>query len=476
MIREAKEAANNTSDLKSKLQSIINRCYKADDKHLNLSQLSNDEMTTPEMFESEERVSKLFAALMKICEEKWASQNERRNAVHSLSLANNGLSNVKPITTVALTFANIKNLDLSGNNLSTLKALEAWSRKYRHLEHLILRGNPVENIADFHVQLMKWYPKLRIIDTVQVRSEDDIAREAHRGLPIRPGSFQDEASIGENFLKQFFPLWDSDRMSIINKFYCAKSVFSINVISKPADRQPDNDSASLTPWIKKSRNFKRVTSSHGRDARIFEGREPIMNAIKDLPSTRHPDLVHERQKWLLECRRVEGLPDYANNNPAGVNGLIITVHGQFEDRQDTTNGVRTATRSFNRSFTLGPGEAPGIVYIYNDCLFVRPFKNYPAFNQTVTPQQSPQLQVPQLAVPTAIEIPQGLVAPQGWGFAAADKIPEQVKKEILALELSKITRMTLNYSIMCLEESQYNLEVAIKKFEDTKVNTSISYV
>ena len=453
---------------------MIKRRHDPETKFFDLSALGKDpELENTGMFETQSREAKFFPALMSVCETVFGSGFKRREAVVSVSLRGNNLPNVTTVTTLAQTFPNIKNLDLSDNDLADLKALEPWRRKFRSLDHLILKGNPIENVQEFYLELMKWYPKLRILDTVQIRSDEEASQseKKRKSLPIQPPNFRDQDGIAENFIKQFFPAFDTERAALVSHFYGPSSTFSVNISTRSHAISKDVI-APWENWIKKSRNLTKITSQSGRKSRLFKGIDDIKETWLTLPVTCHPDPVAENEKWCIECHGIPGLPDPTGTSPTGVGGLIIVLHGEFGE-VNTTTGDITCRRSFDRTFILGPGNTPSGIQVLNDIFAVRAYAGYEAFKSTVTPHQSPQLAAatPAIAQPTNnLDIPLGLAVPQGFGLPVDNKAPERVQQELLALELSKLTRMTLEFSIMCLQESNWDLQQAGQAFETNRAN------
>ena len=337
-----------------------------------------------------------------------------------------------------------------------------------------MTGNPIESVPDFHLELLKWYPNLRLLNGVQVRSEEELtqANKKKASLPVQPPLFRDQDSIAENFIKQFFPAFDSERAPLVEHFYGATSTFSLNVDTNARAVSKDV-LAPWDSWIKKSRNQMKITSQNGRQSRLFKGVDAIRETWLSLPASRHPDPVAENEKWCIECHGIPGLPDPSGNSPTGVEGLMIVLHGEFEEHNNTKGGT-ICRRSFDRTFILGPGNTPSGIQVLNDIWTVRAYGGFEAFKSTTTPRQSPQMASQPLPLPTPptnnVDIPQGLAAPLGFGLPAADKAPERVQQELLALELSKLTKMTLEFSVMCLQESNWDLQQAGQTFETNRAN------
>lgn len=460
-------STDSTNDVSAMLKAMLSRRYNPELKLLDLSHLGNEsELINIGMFSTSSRESKFFPALMKICDSIFTTAEQKSEAVVSVSLASNSLTTITSVTALAQTFPDVKNLDLSNNLLRNLSALEGWRWKFRHLDHLILSGNPLEaEEQSFKEDILKWYPTLRTLDTVQVRSSDEVKATAEKVtllIPVLGPSFRDEASIGETFVKQFFTLYDSDRAALVKGYYDAQSTFSlsINVSAPRASALADQKVPNWDSYIKRSRNLTKVTHLPARVSRMHTGTDSIQQCWLTLPSTLHPNMLAEPEKWCIECNSLPGLPDLSGQVTGGVGGLIITIHGQFSE-VDVSTGQTTNNRSFDRTFVLGPGNGAGGVRVVCDTLVLRAWGGSDAWK----PQGIAPLNVTSLSQPTTYPVS----LPEGFGVPGLGKTEEQVQKEIVAVELSKRTGMTLEYSGMCLEQSGWEIDGAVAAFEQAKV-------
>lgn len=456
------------------LKGVLSCRYNVDSKLLDLSQLGSDpELVNIGMFNTTSRESKFFPALMKICESIFTTAQQKEEAIVSVSLANNALPSIASVTTLAQTFPAIKNLDLSNNNLKDLTALSGWRWKFRNLNHLVLSGNAIEaEVPNYQNDMLKWFPSLTILNSVQVRSPEEVKLSANGRLPIPilGPSFRDEASISENFIKQFFAAYDQDRASLVNGYYDAQSTFSLS-INTSAPRAPEIADHKMPSWdsyIKRSRNLIKLTHLPAKVSRMYTGTDSIREALTTLPATRHPDMMKEQQKWCIECHAIPGLPDPAGQSISGVGGLIVMLHGQFSEVNLST-GEATITRSFDRTFVLGPGEGIGGIRVACDTLVLRSYGGHEAWQPEVVDVGISQ--IPQAPASALHQIP----VPSGFAIAGPGKSEEQVRKEALVLELSKGTGMTLEYSQMCLEQSNFSLKAAATAFEQAKVSFEFSH-
>lgn len=470
MVKGPELVSDEAVQLKQKMTAMLSRRYNGELKLLDLSSLGTDtEFANTGMFATHSRQAKFFPALMKVCDATFGTAAAKREAIVSVTLSNNTLPDLATVTTLSQTFPEIKNLDLSNNGFQNLGALEAWRWKFRSLDHLILTGNPLETqVPNYKNEVLKWYPKLRMLNGVQVRSDEQVmaASKGILPLPIHHASFRDEVSIGETFVKNFFPAYDTDRTALINGYYDRQSSFSLSV-NVSAPRAPDSTVAKMPTWesyIKKSRNMTKMTSLPARVSRLFNGSEKILEAWLTLPISRHPNLIAEPEKWCIECHPIPGLPDPSRQSPGGVGGLLITTHGEFGE-VDVSNGEANYLRSFDRNFVLGPGGGIGGIRVISDVLVLRAYGGYGAWKPSGGIPSTGTIAPPSIQAPPSGQ----LQIPDGVGIAMPGKPDEQLQKELVALDLSRQTGMTLVYSEMCLSQSGWLLPEALQAFEQVKV-------
>ncbi|KAK2846435.1 hypothetical protein FQN49_005727 [Arthroderma sp. PD_2] len=474
-------------DTKSKMTSFLAKRYSEPGKLLDLSKLGTDpDLVEMGMFNSVTTESKFFPALMKVCELTFDSAAKRKAAVESVSLAHNQLASLTAVTSLAQTFPEIKNLDLSHNQLKDIPSLSSWRWKFRTLDFLDLTGNPVCSEPNFKETIIKWYPQLRTLNNAPVRTAEEIAAQKKTPIPVMGPSFQDEGQIAENFVKAFFAGFDNNRNDLLNGIYDANSIFSYNVNTVAPRAAQTESTPSWDAYIRKSRNLLKISHLPARMSRSFVGTENIREAWNSLPQTKHPEILSNPKEWLIECHPIPGLPDINNQSATGVGGLLITVHGKFEESYPGT-ADKTQTRSFDRTFVLGPGNGLGGLRVSNDMLCLRVFGDCTAWipeneQVPVVPQIPPVVTVTP-APSTAIQPAQPIPTPQlpaqhpeakpGYGIPQPGKTEEQVKQEQLVLEISFKTKMTLAFSEMALSGNSWDLNLALKNFEELKAQGNL---
>lgn len=436
--RGSRVESKETQELRAKLQEILSQRYIGANKLLKLDALAADPILVAlGMFDTRERALKTLKGLMAICDGLFKTEKEKRDAIESISLANNNIDDVAQVEVVATTFPHLKNLDMSGNQVANMQAFQPFKGKFKHLETIYVTGNPIE-MADptFAATLLEWFPKLQIINGNQLRTPEQIAEKeaASRPKPIPQNGpdFRDVGGVGENFLLEFFACYDNDRPGLVSRFYDEDSQFSVSISTHSAR---DPDAPAPMPWgsyIKLSRNLTKINHQNARVQRLFRGANSIQDAWKTLPLTRHPDIKQELTKYIMDCHPLQGLADPSGQSPGGVDGLIITVHGEFEEQDPATNV--TGKRSFSRVFVLGPAKpGRGVIRVVSDMLSLRAYSALPNVFAASTPPP-----------------------------VAADQ------HQAMIVELSKQTGMTPQYSEMCLTQVNWEFDKALVIFNEKK--------
>ncbi|PYH50067.1 mRNA export factor mexA [Aspergillus saccharolyticus JOP 1030-1] len=462
------------ADTKAKMTAFLAKRFNRENKLLDLSDLHNDpDLIAMGIFQSTSTESKFFPALMKVWELNLSlvfdSPAARRQAVESVSLRNNKLANLKTVTTLAQTFPDLKNLDLSMNDFKDAQSLLAWRHKFENLELLDLSNTPFSADPTFKDTMLKWYLKLRILNGIEVRTAEELAALKKSPIPVQAPYFRDEGCIAENFIRAFFSSYDNDRNGLLDSVYDSESTFTLN-INTAAPRAHQADVAAWDAYIKNSRNLLRITHLTARMSRTHTGTEKIRKLWNGLPATRHPDIAAHPQDWLIECYPIPGLLDPTGQSPTGVGGLLITVHGRYDE---IGKGSKIDTRSFDRTFVLGPGGGAGGVRVINDILCCRAYGGNEAWlpevdgagqeaaQQTTTSQPTSQVATPQqVAGPPA--------TPEGYGMPAPGKSETQLQQERLVLQVMSQTGMTLQYSELAISGNGWDLEKALQDFVKLK--------
>ncbi|KAJ8059420.1 hypothetical protein OCU04_012364 [Sclerotinia nivalis] len=449
---EQKEESEEARSTREKIQAVLAARYDTNLKLLNLSALGQDEqLRQMGIFQDDTLVPKLFPVLMVICDKLFTTRQAKKDAIVSITLTDNYLTDLSNVTSLASTFPDLKNLDLSRNQFANLESLKLWRWKFRHLENLVLSGNPIETLVpDYTTEIVRWYPELQQLSGVQVRSVAQVVADLEAiktPFPIASPSFRDVGQVAENFVKHFFGAYDKDRNALLTNFYDTGSAFSLMVnLSSVRDRDHPMPVPSWVAYNKSNRNFVKYTHLSTRISRQSTGIQEIQEMWSDLPKTLHPDIATRPDLYLVECQPISGLPDLSGQSAAGVDGLLIDVHGEFEE--DVANFEGKALRSFSRYFILGPGGPNGPpIRVISDMLCLRAWGPLPQIAEAIAPPKGP------IVSPFYDTLPTG-----------------EVLNKIRAEKLSAETGMNLQYSALCLEETGWDLENAYVAFQANRAN------
>lgn len=432
---------------KLKLQGVLERRYNVELKLLDLSALGQDPtLIEMGMFSSSPTTAeKTFKVLMFICQELFKTAQAKREAVESVSLRGNALDSLNPVFDLAETFPDLKHLDLSDNQFTSLKQLNKWRGRFRRLETLLLVNNPINQTEPGHAtEVIQWFPRLQNLSNAVVRTPEQIAAAEQKAkikeIPQNGNDFRDVNNLGQNFVCEFFPLFDTNRDLLLQTYYDEHSTFTLSVVNNV----PKEKDAVVLPWapyLSFSRNHQRITTDGGRFQRYLKGVR-IQELWGKLPRTQHPsfDLSH---KYLIDCHPMKGLRDPLSRKPEGELGMIITMHGEFLETQ--ADG-QSCQRSFSRTFVLGPSlTGRGPIRVMSDMLSLHAYHPLPVV---------------------------AVSAPNAGAPPVVATSPEE-QQQIMLVELSKQTGMTAEYSKMCLEGAEWNFDRALAVFQEKKVSRSL---
>lgn len=456
-----KQISSEAGQIKAMLRGVLERRYNSELKLLDLSALGQDEeLKSQAIFDKKSTASKFFPAMMAVLTGVFDTLSELYTAIVSVSLANNDLTEISAVSSLSETLPKLQNLDLSGNKLENLATLHIWRKRFFTLQHLVVTGNPLEqNEPNFAAELTRWYPNLRMLNGVQVRSEDEIANK-NKNIPFPPRSaiFLDEGGIAEGFVRNWFLGFDTDRKALAEMYYDDKSDFSY-ALNTSAPRDPAatqrTEKQEWDHYISNSRNLKKISQLPARQKRAFRGSQAVGEMFASLPATKHADLATEASKWLIEAYPQPGLPDPTGQSPSGVDGFCINVHTEY-DEVDPSNGQLGKKRSVDHVFMIGPGGPTG-VRIVSHMFTVRAYGGAQAFEISASPAGPPS--PPSAVVAAPLEPPAQL--PSGLTIEIAEQ---------MVVELTNRTKMTLEYSKNCLEQTTWNFDAALAAFENVKAS------
>ncbi|KAK6359967.1 nuclear mRNA export, poly(A)+RNA binding protein [Orbilia brochopaga] len=447
-LKPTMDRSEEAQQLTALLKSVLASRYIADVKMLDLSALAtHPQLQNSGFFNQESTRSKMFPALMKIADEQFQNRAEKREQVVSVNLSNNTLPDITMVVSLATTFPELKNLSLENNNITSFKQLEAWRFKFRKLEQLILTGNPITQLPNYREDCRRWWKTLVMLDNVVYPEPPPAAKDhKHSGpgpfppmpLNVLPTGIVDDQDHTNKFLSTFFPLYDSDRKACIQTFYNDTSLFSISV-NVSAPRLSGDNIQRWDSYIPKSRNMVRLRNPTAIKDRCAKGPANILKTWETLPRTLHD--VTDPTKWAYDSRNVAF---------GDMIGMMMTVHGEYEEPENVAREGIASKRSFSRTFLVLPNGADGYL-VRRDILIVRAYGGNGAWT-------------PEAPKPPAVVVPQSPVAAQVAGV--------DLKQQMIT-QLMGQTGLTQAYAKMCLDETGWDLAKAMEAFNTVRSSGSL---
>lgn len=256
-IENMSERVPSTSNTVEFLRSVVLNRYDIQNKMLNLGYLDQDqELIQSGMLSTLSTRSRTFPALIKIASE------EPNIIVDSINLANNRLRDINMIANLPKYFPTLKNLCLANNQISRTTDFEIWENKFLNLRELLMLNNPVTKYHGYKNDMLKFFPKLVILDNVIVRDQNKLKSIYNFPIKIQQFFFENNqlgSSAGE-FVTNFLNYWDTNKTQL-SSLYTRDSQFSIAVDSsipsssvKMSDQTP-----SFGYYIPNSRNITKFS-------------------------------------------------------------------------------------------------------------------------------------------------------------------------------------------------------------------------
>ena len=486
-IENMSERVPSTSNTVEFLRSVVLNRYDIQNKMLNLGYLDQDqELIQSGMLSTLSTRSRTFPALIKIASE------EPNIIVDSINLANNRLRDINMIANLPKYFPTLKNLCLANNQISRTTDFEIWENKFLNLRELLMLNNPVTKYHGYKNDMLKFFPKLVILDHVIVRDQNKLNSIYNFPIKIQQFFFENNqlgSSAGE-FVTNFLNYWDTNRTQL-SSLYTIDSQFSIAVDSsipsssvKMSDQTP-----SFGYYIPNSRNITKFSNNNKWHSRLAKGSNEILTLFKKFPKTKH-HLQDKPQSYKME---VISFPQ--------INGIFITLHGYFEEIEkpvDTSSSnnneigktsyrTRRYAGSYNNnnnnysSFNkLGKTNLSKkcfdriwtLVMVNNTPVIASEMITIRAFSSnTWSSQNTPQLHSSStINVERASNMLLNNSPPQIGNLSGNDLrlppnnnlLPQQVD---LLKKLHDMTKLNYQYTCMLAEQSNWNYDQAIKNFQ-----------
>lgn len=491
-------AKMNTIDL---LRNFLKSRYNGQAKMLDLSNVRNDQaLINNGLFANSSTSSKFFPALMKVAEQE-------KIDIDSINLSNNNIDDhSRWLNDLSHSFPNVKNIALSNNNIKRIDFFDRLKNKFNSLRELIIQGNPLSQDLGAMQRIITFFPRLVILDGNQVRDEQKLS--SILTFPVKStGMFfenGDLSKVSTNFLASYFNFWDNNRMDLMS-LYTPQSQFSYQCDSSVITDFSSNSSSDLwNNYTPHSRNLKRVSNQKSRMARLSIGPEQILTSFKCLPKSKH-SLSTNPENYSVETVSYPAL-----------NGMLITIHGEFEevgqpeqqfsDLTNYNNGSNSNNkgynnryrnnrgynsnnnnrrgvlekRGFDRLFVVVPGPN-GAFVVASDMLCVKQFSSKKTWNSDLQNKTgtdiNSHLKTGDPNLNTNISNTNGsnntinMINPP---IASANTLPPEIAAKLnvaqqeLVLKIMQDTRLKLEFVLMLCEQSNWDYNTAGQNFTNSK--------
>lgn len=369
------------TDVVSTLRMFLQSRWRAEARMLDLTNMAAD----PALQGANIRPPGAKGAHRDIGTALWKLSSEMFPEISALSLADNDLATLQPVSTLSQYLPKLESLSLERNELRQVRDLDMLaSRKFPldNMHELLLAGNPLQtgavaakNEEGYRRDVLAKFPSLRLLDRRPVSEVEHGFAQLFQGrgrartaadakVPLRNFCLQtaggfvdgDAARIVPEFLSVFFSRYDQDRAALA-PVYCADAYFSycLNTAAPPRARtarlvhtMPHQKELVADRYIELgSRNIMRSHNQKALLRSLHKGPAAIAAFLARLPATAHP--LHDASRFVVDAWVLPNVDVKAQTGAEQPDALLfISVHGEFAE--PPSHGLR----SFDRAFVVAP--------------------------------------------------------------------------------------------------------------------------
>ncbi|XP_012234855.1 nuclear RNA export factor 1 [Linepithema humile] len=414
--------------LKERLKQAMSKRYVQETNALDLSKFHQDSDLVDEYFYALFRTPLLMVVLDIVV--------QHIPDLEALNLEGNKLNNIDKLNVLSKKFPKLKILYIGDNKITNIHQLDVI--KDLKLDELRLTGNPVCNKyksrqSDYISDVRKRFPKLLRLDGMELPRPIvfDVVDEAAKVPPSQRMFVADAKAqeIASQFLQQYFAIFDRENRQPLLDAYNEHACFSMTITASHVSK--------LNGYLIESRNLFRINDTIRRQKLLKQGKLPIVSFISQMPQTRHfVDTFTMDIALAMQAM------------------MFITITGYFQE----INTKEQPIRHFNRTFVIVP-EGSGYCICNEQLHISQPSETqlkqlHQQLNSTQLPQtqsQAPALLEQQLPTETAKPM--------------ASELNENIKQQ-MTVTLSQQTNMNLEWSLKCLQETNWNYDNALSAFQE----------
>nr|XP_023014451.1 nuclear RNA export factor 1-like [Leptinotarsa decemlineata] len=305
-------------------------------------------------------------------------------------------------------------------------------------ERFITRWPPWPAPFSVYSEVRKRFPKCLKLDGQDLPPpiSFDIVEEHHLPAPCPMYLCHEDGNvIVRQFLQQYFQIYDSDNRQPLLQAYHEHASFSFTM-GYPYGYGKEKNVPWLNWYQTDNRNLLRVQDSDRRFKLLKQGQLAVVSFLQDMPNTKH-----DMHSFTADLTLFTPLM------------LCLTVTGMFKELKGSQKNP--PLRYFFRTLVIVPAGTG--FCISNEVLYVTnatPDQSVEAFktpiNVITPPQPAPAASISSPGPSVPVIVP---------------SIPDDAMKQEMVKQMSLQSGMNLEWSLKCLEETQWDYQKASLVFQ-----------
>ncbi|KAJ8940254.1 hypothetical protein NQ314_010776 [Rhamnusium bicolor] len=333
---------------------------------------------------------------------------------------------------------NLKILHMGNNKLRDISQLD--SLQGLPIIDLVLDGNPLcdkfKEQTSYISEVRKRFPKCIKLDGIDLPPPIcfDITEEHH--LPDPQQTFlcnSEGGSIVRQFLEQYFLIYDTNNRQPLLQAYHENAIFSMTMAYPYGCK--DKAAAWLHWYHTDNRNLKRVLDTERRVKLLKQGQLAVVSYLQEMPLTKH-DIHSFTVDLTLFTPQM----------------LCLTVSGMF--RELKSGNKSPPIRYFFRTLVIVPAGS-GFCIANEELHITNAFPD----------QAKEAFKTPVAVEPTPVAPVATVSSPGGPAVSPIVPVPDDATKQEMVRQMSAQSGMNLEWSLKCLEETQWDFQRASLVFQ-----------
>ncbi|XP_053693134.1 nuclear RNA export factor 2 [Sabethes cyaneus] len=337
-----------------------------------------------------------------------------------IRLRSNGIKHLGALASL-ISYPKLVSLDLRYNEIGNFEDLQGVMKN--RIKEVFLDHNPICNTVTSSIEYIRHvrvvFPAIEKLDGMPLLENGNL--NFSQNFICMPEAYK----FTESFVKHYFTIYDSFQRSSLKELYHPKAQFSMTS-SFVQSKTLDSHQVRLNAYQGKSRNLLRLANIDRAISSLVVGNERIANVLVSFPKTEHDFFSFRVDTPIFrpEC-------------------VVITVHGAFKEMANSLLSDDFVL-GFTRTFYIQPcAKGLGIFEkaiefkIFNDLFHMYNLTAYGREN-VFKHHEEPESTDP--------------------------VVPHSEERENTIIVFQELTRLNRKWCLRCLEESSWNLKVALNIF------------